>query len=90
MSPLCPGQHPQSNMLTSAFSYDETTTKRGWLTNLTVSAGATPYLNLSLSFDAKGNVQVARIDNARTYYAGGVLSMASRPGSRVPSACARR
>lgn len=44
------------DLLTSTYTYDDANTRRGWLTNLTVTARHITYLNLSLSYTANGNI----------------------------------
>jgi RHS repeat-associated protein len=49
-----------SNKVTTTYAYDDTSTKRGWLTNTTVKTGTAPnettILNLGLSYYDNGNV----------------------------------
>ncbi|MDQ2808148.1 MAG: hypothetical protein M3Z04_14730, partial [Chloroflexota bacterium] len=60
-----------SNLLTSSFSYDDTTTQRGWLTNITVASDSGTHLNETLGYTANGNIaavaQSAGGDNSPTF-----------------------
>ena len=53
---LAQGAIPQQNMLTTDFTYDETTTKRGWLTEVRASAVGSALLDLHQHHTLNGNV----------------------------------
>ncbi len=65
------GTAPLNNLLTSSFTYDDTTTQRGWLTNLTVTSAAGTHLNETLGYTPNGNIasvaQSASGDNSPTF-----------------------
>ncbi|HYP20794.1 MAG TPA: hypothetical protein VEY08_12030, partial [Chloroflexia bacterium] len=52
------GSAGSNNLLTSSFTYDEASTKRGWLSRTQVSSngGASTHLDLNLGYTADGNI----------------------------------
>jgi RHS repeat-associated protein len=49
---------PTGNLLKSAYTYDDSTTKRGWLTrSLVTTGGGATLLDLNMTYEANGNVK---------------------------------
>ena len=74
LTQLRQGSAPFNNLLTSAFTYDDTTTKRGWLTNTRVDSATGTHLNLTLGYTVGGNIasmtqtaETPYINNTYTY-----------------------
>jgi RHS repeat-associated protein len=56
LTQIVQGTSPTQNGLTTNFGYDDTTTKRGWLKQITASTNSTEVLNLTMGYYPNGNI----------------------------------